>query len=238
MDQFNKIIKNAPDAIISLRVKITDVIPESIDLGLSINEIEKRKQIEPEFEKKVNGLCIHMRADVRQVFKPIDKCEEIMSKHLRNIKVINIGGGWNIFGTHRTDKEFYLKLNQRIQEMQNKYGIQFYSEPGRGVVKKNGAFFTMVESYENIDGENHVYLDTGSCNSFKHTKIIFIHKQEKPRKVKTNVFHYMYCNNSEIFKMHDTVELSAGDMVCFADSGYGFSRSTFHSFKDPKLYVI
>jgi ornithine decarboxylase len=231
IDQLKRLLRFAPNSIYSLRLKISDILNDAIDSGLSLKEIELLVNSNPKISEEINGLCFHM-SNPHKVFTILDRCEEIIKKYLKNIKLINIGGGFNLIGDQQN---FYEQLESRLMAMSEKYSIKFYSEPGRGIVS-NGIFLASVESAQELDKTYHVYLDIGSCIFFKKEKVIFVSKSNEL--TRECFFHGLACNNSVIFKMKNVKKLKQGDVVCFMGAGAYFQNTDFHSFKKPNIYFL
>ncbi len=183
-------------------------------------------------------LCQQNSDDLR---KTLDAVEMKFGKYLNNLKWINFGGGHHIT---RSDYDINL-LEKCIKEIQEKYHVQVYLEPGEAVVLNAGYLVTRVlDTFDN--GSYHIaILDSSAACHMPDV----IEMPYKPPLFESDLegYHYTIRLGSQTCLSGDVIgdynfasPLSENDMLIFGDMALYTSvkTNTFNGMPLPDILVL
>ena len=167
IDEHTKLIQYAKRAKKILRISILDIDREGSAYGLEYADFEHLVKENKEFIDKVDGLTFHIARNYQSTLieKVFDRLEDYLQFFEKNRKlIINIGGGYRFdLPLHLREKysliEYYEKLSSRISKVRSDRLVEFYSEPGRGVVESSTRLISNVDLVKTKDGVREVYLE-------------------------------------------------------------------------------
>ncbi len=260
--EVDKIAKLAPKANVALRLAVDNTgseWPLSKKFGaptsraIDLLAYAKEKGLNP------SGLTFHVGS---QCMNPVNWSNALMTlaevynlakKNDFKITTINLGGGFPSRLTKDIPKIETIKknINKTIEEVFNGNGLNFYIEPGRGIVGESAIFIATVIARANRGSENWLSLDIGVYNGLLDAvagiKFEIISEKE------INNIH----DKDEMISYHvsgptcdswDTItdsymlpkNLDIGDIIYILNTGaYTTSISTnFNGFGPPKIYFI
>lgn len=243
-EELNKLLIYAPNSKKILRLNINDLIPSSIEFGMPIKEIIYCLNDGRNFAKNIDGISFHIsnNIDIDNCQKVIDRVEYLLKMLPGKKMVLNIGGGYRIYASD----DFFLKLNNRLQDLTNNFNLKLVAEPGNTVVNSAGSVFTKVIGVRKRDNNVYdIYIDAGKPTGIKtDEKRIpsFIRLvQDKPV---CEERQYRFVDITCMHKPHFSIKLSSivedGDIFEFGDMGaYTVCLSSnFHAWKPPVVEIV
>ncbi len=157
--ELNKLIKYAPNSKKVLRININDIVSNTIDYGMPMEEIINSEEGCLEY---VDGISFHIsnNTNVEAFYKAcqrVDKILQLLNKIHRKKYIVNIGGGFHL----DAGREFYDGLNYTVEGLVKKYDVDIYAEPGESIVGSAGKFYTKVIDIRRDGHMIDVYMDSG-----------------------------------------------------------------------------
>ncbi len=132
-------------------------------LGIRIEDFEEGMQnLDREILNAISGLHFHTLCEQNSdaLARTLEAVEAKFSNYLKNIKWLNFGGGHHIT---RNDYNIDL-LCSCIKNMQEKYDVQVYLEPGEAVVLNTGYFVSTVLDIVNADVPTAILDCSAACH--------------------------------------------------------------------------
>ena len=129
-------------------------------MGTTLSQFEKALEQHPEVLQEIDGLHFHTMCEQGSevLARTLPVVEQRFGKYLKGMKWLNFGGGHHI-----TRPGYDVALLERcIVQMQQRYGVQVYLEPGEAVALNAGYLLTTVlDVLEN--GMRLAILDTSAA---------------------------------------------------------------------------
>jgi len=241
----DKIKKINPNIHLSLRIN-PEVSSSPVDMynpcGIYSRLGTTLKNFDESVLEHIDGLNFHALYE-----QGADELEEVLaafennfSKHFKNLKYINFGGGHHI-----TKKGYDVdKLIKLIKSFKKKYGVEVYLEPGEAVGWETGVLVsTALDIVHN--GMNVVILDT-SAEAHMPDTLAMPYRADVRGSGKSGEKKYTYrlagntCLAGDIMGDYSFDKpLQIGDKIIFEDQiHYTFVKNTtFNGIKLPSLVL-
>jgi carboxynorspermidine decarboxylase len=192
-------------------------------------------------QQKIRGLHIHTHFAGKD-FSPLEKVVALLERdfqqQLHAIDWLNLGGGYLL-----DEIEDLGALVDLIRNLQQKYQIQVFLEPGNAVVGRAGFIVASVIDLFVSDGKKIAVLDT----SVNHNPEVFEYQIKPPLLNHDENGCYCYdlvgntCLSGDVFgEYRFSTALAIGDSVCFKNVGaYSLVKaSRFNGHNLPDIYAI
>lgn len=219
--ELEKLIKWAPNANRIMRINISDIVADTIDFGISMDNVCKN---ENDWLKYVDGISFHISNNTninvyRKVIKRVRDILDLLNNKRPNKYIVNIGGGLQL----DIGCEFYEQMNKENEELIKRYEIELYAEPGEAIVGSAGKFYSKVILTKDNGRTIDVYLDSGIPQGFA--------TRRKPSDVniyggnrikdKRCVYRFMDCTcmGVSIFIKRKNLDIRDGDILEFECCG-------------------
>jgi len=129
----------------------------------------------------VQGIHLHNNCeskDFTELKRTLEHVCGLLDSELENIQWLNLGGGYFI-----DDAEQLRELEKIIKNLKDKYTLDIFIEPGKGIVGSSGFLLTSIVDIFESDGKQIAVLDT----TVNHLPEVFEYQyrphilQEKPK---------------------------------------------------------
>lgn len=247
ISEYRKINKLAKDAARVLRVYINDLIPDSLEFGMPLQEIEKYISNGILSQDNIEGISFHISNNVNiekfnLVWERIDYIFGIFKINKLKSFILNIGGGYRSYA----EDGFFINLREKIEVMKNKYpNIVLLAEPGNTVVNESGILLSTVVGVRARDEFFDVYMDAGKPTGLKTDNkripsYINVIDKDKTDSIITYRFVDLTCMHRPHFTYGLPFVIEVGDILEFGSMGaYSVClQSMFHVWPSPKIYLI
>jgi len=241
--ELKKIIAIASDSKKILRIYIGDIIKNSIGYGMKINDFYDLCNNNPELIQEIDGITFYVskNKNIGQLLSILNFTDKYLVKLNKENLLLNIGGNYR--GLNEVKKDFYDKLNIKLEEMKEKFNLKLLAEPGHGIVKNTGSLVTKVIMTKTcIDGIS-VYIDAGTPTGvlFKPSEIELVSENEI--EVSAPIKYYFYgitCSHQLLFSTYLQFNINDDDFLRFGNYGsYTLCMANdFHSWHRPNVYLI
>lgn len=166
MHEYEKLNMYASSNKKVMRLYISDIDKESAPWGIKIDDLEDIVLCNKDFFHKIDGLCFHIARNyqVRKMERVFERMEQVLPRFEGRDVIVNLGGGMRgELPPHLALKykleQYYEKVNEQIFELKYRYHVDFYCEPGRGVVQSACHIVTEIELATQRDGIDAVFID-------------------------------------------------------------------------------
>lgn len=261
-NEVDKLAKLAPSSVVSLRISVDNTGSEwplskkfgaGTSRGLELIKYALEKGLKPQ------ALTFHVGS---QCMNPTNWSNALMTvaeiyflakRNGIEIKTINLGGGF----PSRLQKDVPAmniireNINKTIKEIFNGQKINFYIEPGRGIVGESALIVSSVIAKADRGSEQWVSLDVGVYNGLLEAVAgiqyeIISDKELNGLTHKAEMIPYNIggptCDSWDTVSRdyHLPKNLEIGDLVYVLNTGaYTISETTnFNGFCPPKVYFI
>lgn len=190
---------------------------------------------------EIQGFHLHNNCesnDFTELKKTLDHVCNLIVPEFKQIRWVNLGGGYFFDSMEQLDE-----LEKIIKSMKDKYTLDVFIEPGRGIVGSSGFLVTSVVDLFESDGKKIAILDT----TVNHLPEVFEY-QYKPEVVEENLdgsFEYRLagasCLSGDLFGDYQfTQKLDIGSRLTFKNVGaYMFVKAnTFNGINFPAIYIL
>jgi len=236
ISEFNKIKKIVKNPDLILRIHVADLNKNiGIDFGATVEDLKIMIKEIKDFSKQVKGLTFY--GDIRP---SIFRCLEIKKDFFPDLKLINIGGGFQLQDKYK-DYKYFKEINEFMRKIVKDMKIRFYVEPGLYIVNSAGYLVSKVLSSGYRNNKYFVYLDSGKPSGLINKKCEYeqlsLLENNKVGKV---YFYGPTCDNSVLFEKENVNLPQINDILCFKNLGaYSVCyANNFHSFKKPEIFYI
>ncbi len=247
ISEYGKINKFAKDAARVLRVYINDLIPDSLEFGMPLQEIGKHISNGTLSQDNIEGISFHISDNVNienfnLVWERIDYILGIFKINKLKSFILNIGGGYRSYAEDR----FFINLRQKIENIKNNYpNIVLLAEPGNTVVNESGILLSTVVGVRARDGFFDVYMDAGKPTGLKTDNkrmpsYINVIDKEKTDNIIKYRFIDLTCMHRPHFMYGLPFVIEVGDILEFGNMGAYSAclQSMFHVWPSPQIYLI
>lgn len=247
MSEYKKICKYTKDVARVLRVYINDLIPDSLEFGMPLREIEEYISNGILSQENIEGISFHISNNVKienfnLVWERIGYIFEILNLNNSKTFILNIGGGYRNYA----EDDFFINLKEKIDDIKNKYpNIILFAEPGNTVVNESGTLLSTVVGIRARDGFFDIYMDAGKPTGLKTDNKRMPSYINVTNKNKTNCLNkYRFIDLTCMHRPHFVYELpfaiEVDDILEFGNMGaYSIClQSMFHVWPPPKIYII
>ncbi len=189
----------------------------------------------------IEGLHFHT-AYGSHSFEPLQRTVAHIEKHLGDLlaaaRWINLGGGY-VFGPHSD----LAGLIEVVERLQNRWRLDVYFEPGRGIVGKAGHLVASVLDVFEADGKRVAILDT----TVNHHPEVFAYRTrpqlagESTGGAHAAILAGCTCVSGDVFGEYRFAEpVVPGDRVVFENVGaYSLVKANrFNGYNFPLLYAV
>ena len=201
-------------------------------LGVSLDDFSKT-------DCNIDGLHFHTvfsATDFKPLQQTIGKIENRLKNRLKQLKWINLGGGY-LFNQIKD----LQPLQELIVYLQHQYGVDVYLEPGKAIVGDAGFLITSVIDLFDSDGKTVAILDT----SINHNPEVFEYQkkplliEEQPQGAYKAILAGSTCLAGDIFGEYSfNKALKIGDKLIFKEMGaYSLIKANrFNGYNLPDIY--
>lgn len=204
--------------------------------GFTIAQLKELELLQNKFNFAITSILIHQE---NKVFNDNKKLRDFIlnilnMKVLKNVKSINLGGGWDNLFLKNQVSQFINSL-----KIPNKYEI--YIEPGSMLVRTIGILKAEIIDQNIKHGVKYLTLDTSQFNnsSWFVPRVIANTKNSKVRSMKTMLYGNT-CYERDFFGDLGKTKLSLKDIVYLYPVGayYDTTHRELHGIKFPREYFI
>lgn len=247
MPELYKILRYAPDSQKILRIYINDIIPNSLEFGMTFQEIETNIMSGTLSTNNINGISFHISNNINtENFNRVwDRALQVIElfQFLDNQSfILNIGGGYRNYAS----AAFFDNLTKKIIAIHEKYPkLSIIAEPGNTIVNEAGVLLSKVIGIKKRNGFFDVYMDAGKPTGLKtdnkrlptYIKVINKSSVDIP-------YTYRFVDLTCMHRPHFTYELpykiEPNDILEFGGMGaYTVClQSMFHVWASPKIYIF
>ncbi len=210
-------------------------------LGVPLHIIKKLVEENSSLLTKISGIHFHSNSESAQ-FEPLLETifwlEKNIGKLFEKLKWINIGGGYLFNETSNYDP-FY----KAISFLKDTFGMEVFTEPGMGIIRKSVALVASVTDLFQINGKEFAILDT----TVNHMPEVYEY-QLKPcvlEEISQGKFTYYLggasCLAGDVFgEHHFDHPLKIGSRIIFPDMGaYTLVKAhMFNGINLPSIYFL
>ena len=267
LDKFGKAYGNSYPVGIRLRpnilaggnLKISTGHDKS-KFGIPVDQINQILEVVEKHQLNIKTLHIHTGSEIKDVEVFVEGIDILfhLAHHFKNLKVIDLGGGFKVpykEGDSETDINLLAeKVQSAFQKHEKETGrhLQVWFEPGKFLVSEAGYFVTKVNVLKETSATTFASVNSGFNHLLRPMFYDAYHKIEnisnadgKPGKysVVGNI-----CETDTFAWEREITETKEGDLLVFHNAGaYGFEMaSNFNSryrpaevlVKDGEYYLI
>lgn len=241
-EEYEKLVRLAPNALKIVRINIKDLSPDTIDYGMTEKEFYEKYNGDT---TKVDGVTFYNipNLSIVQIMAILERCQRLLYSLTVHRKILNIGGNYRF----ETDLEpgFYEQLHDKLTSIKNKInGLTVYAEPGRTIVKSAGAIFTKVISIKKMQNKNEVYIDAGIPSGILYPpqKVALFNTYRIPQPCSIQYdFYATTCSKKLLFSIEISYQIAENDILILEEMGtYSLCKSNhFHGWNLPEVkYVL
>ena len=209
-------------------------------LGVPLSQLHRIHAAAPEELVGIEGLHIHSNCDsddFSQLLATVRHLQENIGDLLAKVQWLNLGGGY-LF-----DQPRHLEALAEVKaELQSRYGLQLFVEPGAGIVRQAGSLAASVVDLFSVDGDPVAVLDT----TVNHMPEVFEYQFTPDVSGQQEQGGYpcllvgSSCLAGDIFGRYQFAEpLQLGSRVVFEDMGaYSMVKANmFNGINLPSIYA-
>lgn len=217
-----------------LRIRINDLVKDSIGFGMDLNYIQKNE----EAILDADGLSFHIsnHSNMKSTIEAIQRLELLLKRN-KKIKFINIGGSYSLNG----NDEDYERLRNYLQMLICTNNIQVVCEPGSAIVDTAVDALSKCIMVTHQEGFLDIFLDGGipSGMTRKPKTVINLSSSEKTAKCICRFFDTTSMKKL-LFQTRINFMVNDGDILLLKEYGaYSYCYSNiFHSRPIPEIYII
>ena len=247
MSEYKKLQIFAPNARKILRININDILPHSLEFGMSCKEIENLICSKQTGKMIMEGLSFHISDNknidaFNLVWERVLNILQIVSFSYDQEFILNIGGGYRNYASN----EFFENLTTKVISLKAKYPkISVIAEPGNTIVNDCGLLITKVIALRQRSEFIDVYMDAGKPSGLKTDnkripEYIYVAQKAVVTKLKKYRFVDLTCMHRPHFAFELPYEIMVDDVLVFGGMGaYSVClQSQFHAWKAPNIYMI
>ncbi|MBD5526541.1 MAG: hypothetical protein HDR04_19515 [Lachnospiraceae bacterium] len=247
ISEYKKINKLTNNVTRILRVYINDLIPNSLEFGMSLQEIKEYVSNGMLSQENIEGISFHISNNVNIenfniVWERICYIFELFNFSKLKSFILNIGGGYRNYA----EDDFFLNLKEKIEDIKNKYpNIILLAEPGNTVVNESGILLSTVVGIRTRNGFFDIYMDAGKPTGLKTDNkrmpsYINVINKNKTNNLNKYRFIDLTCMHRPHFVYDLPFAIEVGDILEFGNMGaYSVClQSMFHVWTSPPIYLI
>jgi carboxynorspermidine decarboxylase len=209
-------------------------------LGVPIALLSEYQMNDKSILKEVKGIHFHSNCestDFSHLFKTVNHIDMHLSRSLKEMEWINLGGGYLL-----EEAENAEKLGEVISFLRKKYDVEVFFEPGKGIVGRAGYIVSSVVDIFDNDGRTIAILDT----SVNHMPEVFEYQYKPDVAQESEDGKYSYilagatCLAGDVFGEYSFDEpLEIGSRIVFEDMGaYTLVKANmFNGINLPSIYA-
>lgn len=207
-------------------------------LGISLKELSQISANGTKWLKNIEGLHFHTNCEsgnFNDLCKTIQCIEDSLPDLLKQIDWVNLGGGYLFEAAQNIDK-----LVDYVVRLKNKYNVEVFVEPGKGIVGSCGYIISSVLDIFESDGRNVAVLDT----SVNHMPEVFEYQYVPDILQGAQNGKYKYtlvgatCLAGDLFGQYEFEEpLEIGSQIAFENMG-AYTLVKAHMFNGVNLPTI
>ena len=217
-----------------LRIRVNDLVPDSIGFGMPYDVILSNPYILTE----TYGLSFHI-SDHTNMTKTIEAIDRLVAlTHLsKTIKLLNIGGSYSLSG----NEDDYCSLRSHLHEIRQNTGLEIICEPGSALIDSSMYALTKCVMIYEQDGFTDVFIDGGISSGMTRRPRNIINLSNKVP-IKRHFYRFFDTTSMKklLFQLHLPIKIQENDVLCFSDYGaYSYCYSNiFHSRPIPQVHSI
>lgn len=242
MEEYNNIHIHAKNAVYLLRINANSVVGGLNSMqdkwGFSVSDIEEAYRTIIANKDKVLGISFYLSAEINNLENFVRVFNAIEASNIRNIEVIDIGGGVSV--------EMLKKLDDKLLAFRQRVGFtHLYIEPGRNLLDPCIDFVVSVIARRPAnDGKNFLFIDAGIYNGLLDVIIKKKHFDIVEEGVNAKKSSFYVCGfSSDVSDLIGEYELNSdikvGDKLTFKNCGaYSAVMSTrFYANKKVSMFL-
>jgi len=210
-------------------------------LGVRLTEIAVQLHRDGDLLKNFSGIHFHTNCegyDFRELEDTVDIVIEVLGDHLRDVKWINLGGGY-----YFNNPKYPEAFERSIEKIKSKYQLETYFEPGGGIVNSAGYLVSTVLDIVGHANRMTAVLDTSVNHlpeslEFGYEPDVFGDTEEGSREY---TLAGASCLAGDVFGDYAFAEpLKIGEQVVMENVG-AYSHAKCHSFNGiniPTIYIV
>lgn len=247
LSELQKLNEYAPSSNKILRLNINDLLPNSLEFGMTIEEIAIGVRNGVFSSNNINGISFHISNNINLndfncVWNRAMYVIGLLQFHMKQSFILNIGGGYR----HNAEDGFFSNLVYKTDNLRKQYpNIRIIAEPGNAIVNDAGSLFSRVIAVRHRKSFSDVYMDAGKPTGLKtdnkrlpsYIKVI----NKKPiKQLCTYRFVDLTCMHRPHFTFDLPYEIESGDILELGAMGAYTAclQSMFHVWPSPKIYII
>ena len=164
-----------------------------------------------------------------------------LSKHFKNIKWIDLGGGFGVDNNNPID---FTELNKKLCVLKKENNIKFFIEPGRFVVSEGGILISKVTQVKEKETINYIGIDTGMNSLIRPTlygSYHMIHNISKLSEKETKLYNIVgpICESGDFLGNNRQLPITeVNDIILIENAGaYGHVMSTNYNMRNPAIEI-
>lgn len=242
LEEYAKLIDEAPEAEKILRLYIADISIDSIPFGAKEKEVCDWIQSGALDPQAVSGITFDTRKnkDIEVTLRALNYIERILGYWPGNkLKLVNIGGNYR--SSPEIGTEYYRRLTQKIASLRNRFDLKFVCELGRSLVKYSGRLYTTVVLVKKNGTSFDVFIDasvpTGITHEPTEIRVISGTPHLAQDKIQCNFFGVTCCR-TKLFQWNLEFIPSEGLVLEMLGMGaYTICKSSsFHGLARPSVF--
>ncbi len=242
LEDLKKLVQLAPEAQFALRINLHEHDSSAINYGATLEYVEKVIAPDKEMCSRISGLAFYGSHDLG-----LEVCGKIISNCLKNIKFVNVGGGFMYpellqdFSDGRKTWRFDF-FPEKINQFREKHGVAFMFEPGAAIVSSACQGVSRVKYVNEMAGEIYYHVDLGPSLGLKGKipEVYFILSSNGREMLEKGFIADPTCAKNIIYQIGKHRKMQEGDIIIFPDIGmYSLVHiSNFHLLKKPKFVYL
>ena len=208
-------------------------------LGIPLSDLCMAYDRNPDEFVSLEGLHIHSNCDSHdftQLLETVRRLVRNLDDLLGKVRWLNLGGGYLFFHPQHLEA-----LTQVKEELQSRYDLQLFIEPGASIVRRAGAFMASVVDLYPVGEQKIAVLDT----SVNHMPEVFEYQfsPDVAGEVEDGAYNYLLAGSSclagDLFGHYSFKEpLTVGSKVMFKNMGaYSMVKANmFNGINLPAIY--
>ncbi|WFR57120.1 hypothetical protein QA584_26500 [Anaerocolumna sp. AGMB13025] len=164
--EYDKLVRYANRNKKVMRIYVSDIDHESAPWGIKSEDFEAIIAKNNEFIQSVSGLTFHIARNyqVQKIGRVFDRIEKFLKYFGDRKLIVNLGGGFRgELPPHLALKydlnQYYECVNERILKVRDKFSVDFFCEPGRGIVQSACHIITDIELVTEKEGKAVVFIN-------------------------------------------------------------------------------
>ena len=209
-------------------------------LGVPLDKLSSISNNGNKFLRDLKGIHFHTNCEstnFNHLLQTVKHLDAHIPSLLERVEWVNLGGGYMFDDSRRLDK-----FNEAVMFLKDKYDVEVFIEPGKGIIGKAGYIVSSVVDIFESDGKNIAVLDT----TVNHMPEVFEYQYKPDIMQESANGRYKYilagasCLAGDLFGEYFFDEpLEIGSRIVFENMGaYTLVKAhMFNGINLPSVYV-